>query len=282
MLIKTTPHHPAHSATRTVSPSDCGYAAALLVLGGALLYTGASVPPAGAETQMLEASVAWLASAAGVAIVSWWIAALTLALCAEILDRRGRAEAASRTARLAPDFMRRLASALLGLNLIVLPVAAHASSTPDPAPTAPTTTTQPLRVASATRHDVLISPLWNTRPATVANPTQNTADAANETFSGRKTAARTPGWTPAAQPVSGGLIVPEAKHSPATAPRHVAVVPGDSLWTIAATALGPMATDVEIAAEWPRWYQQNQHLIGSDPSLILPGQVLQSPAQSGP
>ena len=52
---------------------------------------------------------------------------------------------------------------------------------------------------------------------------------------------------------------------------------GDSLWAIAARHLGPGATDAEVAEEWPRWYAANRAVIGPDPDLVLPGQVLRAP-----
>jgi resuscitation-promoting factor RpfA len=53
---------------------------------------------------------------------------------------------------------------------------------------------------------------------------------------------------------------------------------GDALWDIAARHLGPDATAVDIAREWPRWYAANRAVIGADPSLIRPGEVLHAPA----
>ncbi len=59
--------------------------------------------------------------------------------------------------------------------------------------------------------------------------------------------------------------------------RHV-VLRGESLWSIAAAELGPNASDSAIAARWPHWYAANRAVIGPDPDLLLPGQVLHSPA----
>jgi nucleoid-associated protein YgaU len=53
---------------------------------------------------------------------------------------------------------------------------------------------------------------------------------------------------------------------------------GDSLWTLAAAELGPGASAEAVAARWPEWYAANRQVIGSDPDLILPGQVLRIPA----
>lgn len=59
---------------------------------------------------------------------------------------------------------------------------------------------------------------------------------------------------------------------------QVTVVPGDSLWRIAARDLGPTATTPDIAAHWPRWYDTNRATIGPDPDLILVGTRLDAPA----
>jgi nucleoid-associated protein YgaU len=57
---------------------------------------------------------------------------------------------------------------------------------------------------------------------------------------------------------------------------------GDSLWSIAAAELGPNATAEAIAGRWPQWYEANRQLIGPNPNLIIPGQVLNPPAPSHP
>ena len=62
--------------------------------------------------------------------------------------------------------------------------------------------------------------------------------------------------------------------------RGVVVRPGDSLWAIAATRLGPQATPALVAATWPRWYAANRAVIGADPDLIRPGQLLQPAAST--
>lgn len=55
------------------------------------------------------------------------------------------------------------------------------------------------------------------------------------------------------------------------------VVSGDTLWDIAAAHLADSADDADIAAAWPDWYAVNRDVIGSDPDLIHPGQVLVAP-----
>jgi nucleoid-associated protein YgaU len=63
---------------------------------------------------------------------------------------------------------------------------------------------------------------------------------------------------------------------------EVVVHRGDSLWSIARRHLGAGATDTEVAAAWPHWYAANRDVIGPDPDLLLPGQVLHAPVGTHP
>jgi nucleoid-associated protein YgaU len=83
---------------------------------------------------------------------------------------------------------------------------------------------------------------------------------------GATDAAPPPGWTP-----------------DRTEPRHesVVVLRGDTLWSIAAYHLGPTARAADIEAEWHRWLAVNRNVIGDDPNLIHPGQLLRPPPSSG-
>ena len=90
-----------------------------------------------------------------------------------------------------------------------------------------------------------------------------------------------PGWTPS-RPLERPQPSPHlvAGPSPRASSPSVVVLRGDSLWEIAARHLGPDASDAEVAVEWPRWYAANRAVIGDDPDLLLPGQVLQVPARA--
>lgn len=57
---------------------------------------------------------------------------------------------------------------------------------------------------------------------------------------------------------------------------HYAVLPGDTLWDIAAKVL---KTDDQraIARYWPRIHRENRDVIGRNPDLIRPGQVFSLP-----
>ncbi len=81
---------------------------------------------------------------------------------------------------------------------------------------------------------------------------------------------------PAATPVDIGALERTPRQVPESAKVHT-VRRGDTLWDIAAARLGPGASAAQIAAEWPRWYAANRHVIGPDPALIVPGQRLVPP-----
>lgn len=58
---------------------------------------------------------------------------------------------------------------------------------------------------------------------------------------------------------------------PVPVARTHTVRPGDSLWSIAAAALGPGASPDEVDAAWRALYADNRQAIGADPDLIRPG-----------
>lgn len=76
--------------------------------------------------------------------------------------------------------------------------------------------------------------------------------------------------------VASGSSGRDPEVAPAPSP-HV-VTRGESLWSIAATHLGPDATASDVAAAWPRWYEANLSAVGDDPDHITPGLVLEPPA----
>ena len=81
-----------------------------------------------------------------------------------------------------------------------------------------------------------------------------------------------------------GLPLPERAEGAARLPSRRAVVvrAGDSLWALAARSLGDRptdrstdrSTDRAITECWHRLYALNRAVIGPDPGLIRPGQVL--------
>jgi len=95
----------------------------------------------------------------------------------------------------------------------------------------------------------------------------------------------TPADGPTPVPSPGGTDRPGAGTAvaqPVGTTSHAAettytVESGDSLWEIAAGHLPASAGPTDVAAAWPHWYELNLDVIGSDPDLIHPGQVLVAP-----
>ena len=76
-----------------------------------------------------------------------------------------------------------------------------------------------------------------------------------------------------------GLPLPERAEGPAraghpAAQRSVVVGPGDTLWSLAEDELPRAADARQITSGWHRIYRDNRAVIGDDPDLIHPGQVL--------
>jgi hypothetical protein len=107
------------------------------------------------------------------------------------------------------------------------------------------------------------------------------------TASAAAAAERVPDWPapgPAATPVpdwpTGAAPTAEAPAAPTTAPAADSrvVVRGDCLWHIAADSLlgqlGRLPSDGEVAAAVQAWWSANADVIGPDPDLLVPGQVL--------
>ena len=88
-------------------------------------------------------------------------------------------------------------------------------------------------------------------------------------------------WPVTGTPRLAAAADPEPRDTPATRTLDGAAVvvvrPGDCLWDIAATALGPGATDRQIAQAWPLWWSVNRAVLGDDPDVIHPGIALQPP-----
>lgn len=95
-------------------------------------------------------------------------------------------------------------------------------------------------------------------------------------------AAAVPLAEPAPTGPAAAAPAPDPAERAPAAPRTVVVRPGDCLWGIAAAHLPAGASDAEIAAAWPRLYAANRDVIGPDPDLIHPGQVLLIPLEETP
>lgn len=185
-----------------------------------------------------------LAAAALLAWLAWGWGALGLVLTA-LSAVPGVVGAVARAASrlLLPADARRAAALALGLGLAVGSPALAACSTAVPAPAAAVSLPRAAPV-----------PDWPVTPAQPVDPAVP---------------------DPAPPPTAPGPV-PEWP-----AAGHV-VVRGDSLWGIAAadlrarTGSDPAAGDVARAVA--AWWSANAEVIGPDPDLLFPGQVLRAPA----
>lgn len=277
--------------------------------GGAVLTTATA---AGARRMLSEASAPGGDPAAAVtglaclliALISGWLTVvLLLSLAAHLPGELGRAACRLRD-RVTPAIVRRWAAVLLGASVTasVLPGTAVAAVRPDeraaaPAPGWRASTTEPstTRPSAATQ---LPEPGWLSTPpsptsvpsaqaptSTAAHPSAASPSAGSPTTAPQSAAtsrvpvtAPAPGWTPrrppARQRTDPRLLTGRTR---AHTSDEVVVRGGDTLWSIAATHLGPGASDLEIAEAWPRWHAANVTSIGPDPHSLLPGTRLNPP-----
>lgn len=66
-----------------------------------------------------------------------------------------------------------------------------------------------------------------------------------------------------------------------SAGNEVVVRRGDTLWSLAAGRLPPGALSEDVLRAVHQWHRTNEAVIGPDPDLILPGQVLRVPTGAG-
>jgi hypothetical protein len=254
--------------SRTIRLSaDAALAAAILLLGSFLVATGTWLlehwqqSSARGQSPAFEDLLGMVANTSGLIVVAWWLMSLLIALASAALARTGNDRAAEITGRFSPAFMRRLALAAVGLQLLGAPLAQAASDPADP--------------AWSPASSPPVSAVW--APTVAAKSGVSTSPPSDEGMD--------PRWKPSAPVVDPGPLaaqpVRSARHQNATEAGHVTVRAGDSLWSITARELGgDAASDVDVALEWPLWYQANKAVIGDNPDLLLPGQVLRPPARS--
>lgn len=268
----------------------------------------------------LSAPHAWLArvgpdaAAAGLAGALLWLVALWLAvgLLATFLSLApGRLGGAARLVaqRAVPAALRNMLLASVGASLLLSPVAAIAS--PGPAvplgtlapswpldPPASSAPALPWPTDSGPHQPSEPGPGWPTDPASgtatsspLTSPPAPTVSPSRPTPTSTTPSSGSPGQPPpsGASPTAPSQSRPPAEpRQPRDTPppvvpadRQVTVTAGDSLWMIAASRLGPAASDREIAIEWPYWYRENRSIIGPNPDLLRPGTTLLAPDNAG-
>ncbi|WP_285726278.1 LysM peptidoglycan-binding domain-containing protein [Psychromicrobium xiongbiense] len=268
----------------------------ILLLGAALLFCGSVTMPRFGRTNLwntleLADVVAAIAIVSGLAVTLWWVLSLIVSLSWAIAAKRhpGRSP---RVVRIAPTSMQRTVAVLVGLQLALAP-SAQAGIPTLAAPTSPAWT--------ASSSDSSSYPLWKPSPSGGTDPSWHLAPQANPSPSWKPSPGEassparpaspstppkadtnpavgaSPLWQPSAPATTPGLLAPAPQRPVIGAEQSHVVRPGDSLWSIAARALGPLADDAEIARAWPLWYALNRSVIGEDAHLIQPGQILLAP-----
>lgn len=210
----------------------------------------ASVPVAWWSTAQIAQAAIVLACGLGTAGCLWHLASAGLALTVLLQDALATADARSAPAgaaagsranaalqRWGAPLVRRIAAGAVVAGLTIAPVAAAAPSAPDDLG-------------------------WQAGSGESAAPRGEPAQPAPDVDK--------PAPAPD-EPAEDRAAGPSGSST-----EHV-VGPGDSLWSITATALGPGATDEQIVRAWPLVYETNAERIGADPSLIHPGDALELP-----
>lgn len=254
-------------AARALGATAATTCLAVALAGAAPERIAAAVAPrAAVETVVLAGVVALAALAAGALATGCW--ALAAASLARATGRR--AAALDRTARaLTPDVLRRVVAAGVGVGL-GLGGAVTATATETDLGWQPTTSVVPTATVGTTGVGAVSTDTVPIRSAPASSPATGTATTPAAPAAPPGTATPPPST---AQP-SGAADAPAAAET-------ATVRPGDSLWSLAAARLAGRPTDAEIAAAWPRWYEANRDVVGPDPDLLLPGQVLTVPTTDG-
>ena len=285
-MDKAQPASEGARAGRYLPAADAAMAAAVLLLGLSLAGSGDSLvqrwrsSSARQQSLSFEDQLGLAANTTGLILILWWLMSLMAAVVSALLQRSGRIGAAAVTARFSPAFMRRLALAALGFQLLSAPLATAAPlAGPDPLPRPAVSALWTPTTAAA---EGLVLPLPLRGLAAPPGPAHDAAPApASAARSSRPGPLAPPSWTPHSPTVDPGALVAGQLRvqEPADSVAEVTVRAGDTLWSLAATGLGPLASDVAIAREWPRLYRENREVIGQSPHLLHPGQILRLPAR---
>jgi hypothetical protein len=236
----------------------------LLVLVGNLLLAQWQAAERLNHRSTFEHLLGFVACAAGIAIVAWWALSFFIAFMASLLQHAGHRKRADSLSKFSPGFMLRIAVAVMSLNLLGTGVAQADTSPPEPG-----------WHHASSGNTAKAQPAW--KPSSVERAFSTPAPVDENEKAGSP--ATEPRWQPQPPVVDPGLLSRQSSRSSAPAgDASVVVKGGDSLWSIAASRLGPFATDVDVALAWPKWYAANRETIGSDPAVLLAGQVLQPPS----
>ena len=220
------------------------YLLARLVPDWARLGSGLRAPHRWIESSGADAAGLALGLAMIWVAAAWLALGLLLTLLAVAPGPLG-ARAGTWVSRLVPAVLVRAVAGAAGLSMIITPATADAQPARSIAASSQPVDAGSPGLSGSNSAPAQPAPSWPTDPIDTPTPSTTTPS------------TTTPGTT------------------------EVTVVPGDSLWLIAAQRLGN-ADPAAVATEWPRWYAANRQRIGTDPALLRPGQVLHAPAPDDP
>ncbi|PRZ04899.1 hypothetical protein BCE75_109138 [Isoptericola sp. CG 20/1183] len=255
--------------------------AALLTLlaasGGALLLLAlrlsavAPTDPDAVRSARVETWVELLVLTGGLAGAGWMLLGTAAALAGVAAVRRGRSTRTAETVvgRWAPAIVRRLArgavGAGLGAGLLLAPGAAHADEAPTPAATPAAVLELGWEATGDSTDAVSASAEVLPGPATAAEPALPQEPGKDPEGAG-----------PVDEPSPAVGSAQRTSHQDDGAD-EVVVVRGDTLWAIAARGLPDDAPPADVLRAVTSWHDANRDVIGDDPDVVLPGQVLRAP-----
>ena len=216
------------------------------------------------DTLLIDAMalIAWV-------VVAWAAVVVTIELAAALPGVFGRQF--TRLARIVtPATVRRFAQAAIGFSVLVGPMTPGRAMAADAGSSSPAATSTAVVAAPSPSARPLVPHVPLDRPFAQGLVTIDLDRPARPTTPEPPTPART--VSPSTATLAAG-----APRREATTLTYV-VRRGDALWDVAARHLGPRASAADIAREWPRWYAANRGVIGPDPDLIHPGDVLVPPS----
>ncbi|MBO9555531.1 LysM peptidoglycan-binding domain-containing protein [Cellulomonas sp.] len=232
----------------------------------------------------VESLVDAAVSAIGVVVAVWLGASAALALACLGARAVGATWRAGErlVLRCAPTLVRRalVVAVGAGLGLGVTTTAMAAEPLASPASVSATAGTDLDVGWAVTTPDVAataVSGASTSSPAPTTPVVRAAVGAALSAAAPGTTAAPPPAAAPSTPTPVTHLVAPPVRPTADAEPATVVVVRGDSLWRIAARHLPAGADDAQIAAAWPAWYAANADVVGPDPGVLLPGQVLVVP-----
>lgn len=258
-------------------------AAALLLLGwlatGALLARLAWLPglnplqPWTALQHQPPVRTLPLLLAAAVLVLGLWLALTVLLTALSRLPGLAGRAALTTLRHLSPAILRRAAEVTLGATTVLTVASGTAQAVGRPAISLAMQQTAPQREAAPPLDRSAHATSSPATPAQIVFNLDRPATPPEPALPAPPSLDR-----PASDPSRGlALVSPPGPRTLAHQAQAVRVKVGDSLWRIAARSLPPGASDGEIERTWHRWYAANRAVIGDDPDLLLPGQLLMPP-----